>query len=174
MSSPGQQRLSDLFSHEEAPSTEELYKEAMAAAGRLLARRPYSTKEVRDRLARKYEAEVTDQVVERLTELRLLDDEAFALQWARERSTKKGSRVLRFELSGKGIDGPAAESALAEVQAIELQAATRLAERHLRKVMAKPLAHQAGSIRQMLIRRGFEGEIADEATKAVLPPEGWD
>ncbi len=40
--------------------------------------------------------------------------------------------------------------------------------------MAKPLAHQAASIRQMLVRRGFDGEIADEATKAVLPPEGWD
>ncbi|MDQ3941095.1 MAG: RecX family transcriptional regulator, partial [Actinomycetota bacterium] len=72
-------------------SATELRKEAMERAGRMLALRPRTEKEMRDRLR---EADFDDEVVEdtivRLVELNLLDDHAFALDWIEERAPRKG------------------------------------------------------------------------------------
>lgn len=58
-------------------------RRAMAAAAAMLARRPHSERQVRQRLARRQtDAGVVDETVARLLDVRLLDDAEFARAWA--------------------------------------------------------------------------------------------
>jgi regulatory protein len=158
-------------------SAEDLRKEAMERAGRMLALRPRTEREIHDRLKEaSFPEDVVDDTVDRLYELKLLDDEAFALDWITERTAKKGvgPRVLVAELQRKGIDRTTAEAALASSGIEEADTATAQAERLLHKVIRFPLKDQASKLQQMLMRRGFSWEAVEEAVKAVLPPEGWD
>lgn len=152
---------------------EEAYNKAIQRAGRFLSARPHSEHELRTKLA-PLDSSVEEVVFTRLHEWRLLDDEAFARQWVNERSSKKGERALRAELRAKGVEDDVIQRVLAEGEDSELERATSLAAGYVRRVASKPLAKQAGALCQMLVRRGFSYETAQEATKAVLPPEGWD
>jgi SOS response regulatory protein OraA/RecX len=78
----------------------------MAAAARLLEGRARSVQEVRRRLSQAgYRTELVEGVIERLGELEILDDEAFARAWvaSRDRAHPRGERALRAELRLKGI-----------------------------------------------------------------------
>ena len=147
----------------------------MGRAGRLLAQRPRSEREVRDRLERAgLEHDAIDGAVARLKELDLLDDSTFARQWVAERSKKRGRAALVMELTSKGIERDVVEAALGEVAADEEARAAEVAATALRKVAGLPPAAQAARLQQMLLRRGFSLDVAVDAVKAVLPPEGWD
>ena len=158
---------------EDSGDVDGAYSKAIERAGRYLSARPHSEHELRTKLG-PLEPAVEEAVFRRLAEWRLLDDEAFARQWVSERARKKGERALRAELRAKGVDGDVIDLVLAEDEGSELDRATALAAGYVRRVASKPLAKQAGSICQMLVRRGFSYDTAQEATKAVLPPEGWD
>ena len=152
-------------------------KEAMGRAGRLLAERPRSEHEIRTRLqAARFEPEVVEQTIARLTELGLLDDLAFATQWVAERSRTrgKGPAALLDELYGKGVDRLTAEEALQAAGVDEAVQARELAARLLSRVARYPLETQASKLYAMLARRGFSSETIKDAVRAVLPPEGWD
>jgi regulatory protein len=91
-----------------------------AAAG-LLERRPRSVAEVRRRLRDAgYRAELVDGAIERLTDLGMLDDAAFATSWveSRDRARPRGARALRDELRRKGVAAADVESALAARDAV--------------------------------------------------------
>jgi regulatory protein len=145
----------------------------MSAAGRFLARRSHSESELRTKL-RRFDPEAIDLVIGRLWELDLLDDAAFAAVWVEERGRRKGRRALESELRAKGVAGHLIEGALAGLAPVELDQATALAASFVRRVARKPLGQQGAAIAQMLVRRGYEWEVAEEAARAVLPPEGWD
>ena len=158
-------------------SATDLRKEAMERAGRMLALRPRTELELRDRLREAaLPDDVVDHTVDRLYELELLDDEAFAIEWISERTRKKGlgPRALMAELQRKGVDRSTAEEALAKSGVVEEDTATAQAEKLVHKVMRFPLRDQASRLQQMLMRRGFSWEATEAAVKAVLPPEGWD
>jgi regulatory protein len=123
-----------------------------------------------------FEGPVVERTVGRLIELRLLDDVAFARQWIAERAVAKGKagRALIAELTQKGIDRSLAEETLAAAGIDEVAQATELAARFLPKVVDKPLDRQAEALMGRLVRRGFSHEVAADAARAVLPPEGWD
>jgi regulatory protein len=97
---------------------EDLFKKALSAAYRCLARSPRSRVELERRLREKnYPEPIIRQVIQRLKEYRYLDDQAFARQWARDRITRRGwgpSR-LRFELKRKGIAKEWIEETLREL-----------------------------------------------------------
>jgi regulatory protein len=153
------------------------YREAMQRAGHLLAARPRTEYEIRVRLtAAGFEEIVVERTVARLIELRLIDDAAFARQWIAERAGPKGKagRALIAELSEKGVDRSLAEEALGAAGIDEVAQATELAARFVGKVADKPLARQAEALMGRLLRRGFSHEVAGDAVRAVLPPEGWD
>lgn len=151
-------------------------KEAMERAGRMLALRPRTEKEVRDRLTEaEFSPELVEETITRLLELHLLDDQAFALQWIEERALRKGlgPRALMAELARRGVERSVAEAALGESGLDEEAQAKNEASRHLRKVIRFPLREQASKLQQMLIRKGFSFEAAEAGVKSVLPPEGW-
>jgi regulatory protein len=152
-------------------------REAMARAGRLLASRPRSEKELGDRLTRAgFDPEVVAAALDRLRALGLVDDEGFALQWIEDRSSRKklSARALAHELRAKGVPADVADAALAHADLDEETQATELAASYVPRVASKPLAEQFTRIHQMLTRRGYPSETAEAAARAVLPPEGWD
>lgn len=89
----------------------------LAAAARILESRARSVQEVRVRLVQAgYRAGLVDGAIMRLTELGMLDDEAFARAWvqSRDRARPRGTRALRDELRRKGVDQPTVDAILAE------------------------------------------------------------
>ena len=158
----------------EAPSG---YQEAMERGARLLAVRPRTELEMRQRLgAAGVDRDDAEAAIGRLLELDLLDDSAFARQWVDERSRRKGlaGDTLVRELTAKGVDRGVAEETVAEAGLDEVARATELAASWIRRVARHPLPIQAQRLEQMLARKGYGWEVTAEAVRAVLPPEGWD
>ncbi len=160
-------------SRAEAIHAEGRCKEAMHRAGHLLARRSRSEREMRDALGSAgFDFATIDRTMARLRQLRLVDDAEFARRWIAERADRRGRVALLAELEAKGVPSDVAAEALEPIE--EEARATELAARHLARLGGLPLARQAARIQGMLLRRGFEEEVAEAATRAVLPPEGWD
>jgi SOS response regulatory protein OraA/RecX len=81
----------------------------LEAGLRFLEARSRSVAEVRRRLTRAgYREELVRAAIERLEELGVLDDEAFAAQWveSRDRAHPRGEHALMQELRQKGIAAP--------------------------------------------------------------------
>jgi regulatory protein len=96
-------RVGDELSEDQIARLRALDEQAKAvnAAMNLLARRPRSEREIRDRLKRKgYPPETIDAAVAKLEGWRYLDDEAFARFWVENREANKprGRRLLEQEL----------------------------------------------------------------------------
>ena len=148
----------------------------LAAALRFLEARPRSTAEVRRRLLiRGYRSDLVEGCLDRLLDLGILDDEAFARTWieSRDRARPRGERRLRSELRTKGIDRQVVDEALetrtAQQPAADADAARRVLERH-----ASSLARVADSRARrqrayaLLARSGFDSETAIEAITVML------
>ncbi|MFH0750297.1 MAG: regulatory protein RecX [Chloroflexota bacterium] len=90
------------------------------AAARFLEARARSVGEVRRRLRDAgYRADLIEGAIERLTDLGMLDDAAFARAWveSRDRARPRGARALRDELRRKGVRAQDVEAALAAREA---------------------------------------------------------
>ena len=73
--------------------------------------------EVRRRLASAgYREDLIAAAIDRLVDLGMLDDEAFAAQWveSRDRARPRGERALRSELAQRGVDRATVDAVLAE------------------------------------------------------------
>jgi regulatory protein len=151
----------------------------LAAALRFLEARPRSAAEVRRRLTEAgYREELVTGAIERLVELGVLDDEAFARAWveSRDRARPRGERALRSELARKGIDRQLADDVLEE-RAIDqpdadAAAARRILERHASALarVADPRARRQRAY-ALLARSGFDSDTAVDAIAATLPRE---
>lgn len=148
-------------------------EQAKAACLRLLAVRARSRAELARRLAAKgFGEQVTAQALDRLTEVGLIDDAAFAEQWVRSRHTTagKGKKVLAAELRRHGVASENAGPALAAVTVDdELTRARELVRRRLRTMPSdvgreRILSRLVG----MLARRGYGQATALAAVRAEL------
>lgn len=151
---------------------------ALEDAGRLLARRARSERELTDRLTRAGHPEgAVAAAVDRLRELRLVDDRAFARDYVAERLRRspRGVDSLRHELTARGVTPEAVADALDEVAGDEERRARELAM-GLASRMGQGLspAELAARLGRRLTSRGFSGEAVESALRAALPPEGWD
>jgi regulatory protein len=89
----------------------------LEAAARFLEARSRSVHEVRRRLGGAgYRSELVEGAIARMTELGMLDDEAFARAWveSRDRARPRGERAIREELRLKGIDRETVDIVLGE------------------------------------------------------------
>jgi regulatory protein len=89
----------------------------LEAAARYLEARPRSVAETRRHLvAAGYRGELVDGAVDRLSDLGILDDEAFARAWveSRDRAHPRAKRALQRELVLKGIDRVIIDGVLGE------------------------------------------------------------
>lgn len=139
---------------------------------RALDRRAYARAELARYLARKGAPEqAIDQVLDRFTEVGLLDDAAFAAQWVEQRhqSRKLPRRALVAELGRKGLDSDVIDAAVAPIdRAAEARAAAQLAASKARGLMTQPYDVALRRLVGVLGRRGFSGEIAWQAAKRAL------
>lgn len=148
---------------------------AWEAALRLLEVRPRAERELRDRLRRKqFDDARIDAVIARLRDLDLLDDRQFARMWVANRGTikPKGSRALRSELIGKGVDRQVAADVVgaaltpeAELAACE-QVARQAQGRYTSVADWPSFQRKLGGLLQ---RRGFGWEIAGPILRRL-----WD
>jgi len=146
----------------------QLREDAMAAALRLVSYRPRSEKELRERLRQRFpDTALVDAVVGRLAELRLIDDLAFAASWveSRERSSPRSRRMLAAELRAKGVSREPAEAVVETVD--EADAALRAARKKARVLAARPFEEFRRKIGDLLLRRGFGYETANETVKRL-------
>jgi regulatory protein len=152
----------------------------LAAAARFLEARSRSVVEVRRRLTSAgYRPALVNGAIERLLELGVLDDRAFAGAWiaSRDRARPRGERVLRQELIQKGIDRALIDELLEERRTTEggestepdVEAARRLLERNARSFsrVADPRQRRAKAY-ALLARNGFDPDVCrDVAGESV-------
>lgn len=152
-------------------------EQAKEACLRLLAVRARSRAELTQRLAAKgFDAEVTASALDRLAEVGLIDDAAFAEQWVHSRHTfsGKGRAALAQELRRKGVAPETAAAALDGISADdEHERAAELVRRKLRTLPASidrdaALRRLAG----MLARRGYPSSVAFPVVRAELERAG--
>jgi regulatory protein len=134
----------------------DLRHQAQQAALRLLAYRPRSEAEMRQRLARRgLPDEVVQETIAHLREQGLLSDAAFARFWveARDQNSPRGRRLLWQELSAKGIEREIARQAIAVVA--EEEAALRAAQKKARHLQGQDYPIFRRRLGDFLLRRGF-------------------
>ncbi|MEE8347097.1 MAG: RecX family transcriptional regulator [Dehalococcoidia bacterium] len=130
---------------------------AMATALRLLSYRPRSESELRQRLDRRgTPPDLVEATLQRLRELNLVDDTAFAQAWveSRHRTSPRGRRLLRQELGAKGVDSDVLRPLLEQID--EADAALRAASRRALSLRTHPYPEFRRRLGDFLRRRGFD------------------
>lgn len=152
--------------------------QAKDACLRLLTDRARSRAELAERLAKKgFTAEISQRVLDRLTEVGLIDDADFAQQWVQSRHTHsgRGKRALALELRQKGIDQENAAQALEQISVEDERAkATELVARKMRTVSLDDRERAMRRLVGMLARRGFPPGLAFAVVKEEIERAGAD
>jgi len=171
----------------------------LEAAARFLEVRSRSVAEVRRRLTSNgYRPDLVDGAIRRMTELGMLDDEAFARAWveSRDRSRPRGERAIRVELTQKGVERTVIDEILAARRtgglgiddpdrppdpdeppvSADRSAAQRLMAKHARSLtrVVDPRQRRARAY-ALLARNGFDPETCREvASSASMESDDGD
>ncbi len=132
-----------------------------------LSFRARSTKEIKDYLLRKNFVERTiDAVIDKLNELKFLNDEEFAKLWIESRQKHKGKSkfVLKTELRIKGVNDEIIEPLLKEAQE-DFETAKNLFDRKKEKMKGLSPGEFKKKIVAFLQRKGFSFEIINKLLK---------
>jgi regulatory protein len=145
---------------------------------RLLTARARTRAELAGQLTKRgYPDDVRTRVLDRLTDVGLLDDADFAQQWvhARLANAGKGKRALAAELHSKGVDKDLITSVLGGINpAAERGRAEELVRKRLRRENLSDEAADARVTRRlvgMLARRGFSQSMAFDVVSIELAGE---
>ena len=139
---------------------------AMTAALRLLSYRQRSEREMWDALrSRGIPEAIAGETLDRLRQLRLLDDQAFAEAWteSRQRNRPRGKRMLLAELAQKGIERELAQTSVAAID--EEAAALRAGRKRSRTLGGLEFREFRRRLGDFLARRGFSYEVCEAAVK---------
>lgn len=151
----------------------ELLRKTFERAVKLLAAKPRSVAELRERLLRgkNIDEEVVETVISRLREYGYLNDERLAFSYASYKVKQKpvGRRRLQRDLKLKKIENSVANEALemvytetSEEQLIEEAIAKRL------RIRGKPKNRaEAKSLFDHLLRRGFAFDLVSERVRSL-------
>jgi regulatory protein len=116
-------------------------------------------------------AEVAEQVLDRLQEVGLINDAAFAEAWVESRQQRRhlSRPALRRELQAKGVDRDQIDAALESVDfGDELTAARELARRRGGALAGLPYPVRYRRLAGALGRRGFGSAIVTQVLREVL------
>ena len=142
------------------------FEKAHDRALRFLSYRPRSEAEVRRYLQGKaVSPAVEEEVIERLTRAKLLDDLGFAHYWVENRESFKprGLRMLRYELRQKGLSDETIAQALTDLN--EEESAYRVALRRGRRLAHLDQVSFRRKLGAHLLRRGFLYETVNLAVE---------
>jgi regulatory protein len=149
------------------------YFRARYYAYNLLSYRQRTVQEIRDRLSKKGIRQGTaEAVVTRLKELDMVDDAAFALEYAkaRVRSKRFGPSRIRHELNRKGVGKELIDAALKDLYAdispeqLALEEARKITNRLARTSDPRKRRNQ---LTAYLARRGFSFDQMSDAVKEM-------
>ncbi len=145
----------------------------------MLAAQPRSRSDLRRRLVQKGEVAVhVDGALERLAAAGLVNDDAFARQFARSRVLGRGAskRRVRDELYRRGVGGAAADEAILEVFEDEAVDEAALVEQAARKKLRTLGGVDAETRRRRLFaflaRRGHDGALIRDTMTRLLAANG--
>ncbi len=150
-------------------------RQALATAAAMLARRPRSEREIRQRLAqRRFAPELIEATIARLRASKLIDDAAFARAWteSRDRSSPRGQRLLVQELRGYGVETTTAQAAAAEIS--DADAAYRVATKRARALTGLEYRTFRDKLGPFLQRRGFGWDVARQTVDRCWRESGGD
>lgn len=137
---------------------------------RFLSFRDRSEKEIRDFLKSKTDS--IDEIIAKLKEQELVDDEKFAKAWveSRRRSKNKGAKAIRLELLQKGIDKEIIEQVLSRQLSVvsEEQIAEKALEKKSRIWQNLDRMEFRKKSADFLIRKGFEFEVIKQIVDKFL------
>ena len=115
--------------------------------------------------------DVATKVLDRFTEVGLVDDRAFADGWVRSRHAQRGlsRRALAHELRNKGVADDLVADAVGGVgDEDELRAAEELVARRLPALRRFDRAVQERRLVGMLARKGYPGGLAMQVVRAAV------
>jgi regulatory protein len=151
---------------------------ARAICLRALTGAAKTRRQLADLLARRgVPDEAAVAVLDRLTEVGLIDDAAFARAWVGSRQAGRGlaRRALRAELHAKGVDGEIAAEAVALVDEDDERAAAReLVRRRLAGMGRLDRATATRRLIGMLARKGYSGGLAAAVVREALDERDLD
>ncbi len=119
--------------------------------------------------------DVAERVLDRLTEVGLIDDEAYAQSFvaSRHRHGALGADALRDQLRRKGVDPQTAMSAVAVV---DRDAEYERAKAFLERRVDSAMAHGADTARRRLLgllaRRGYPADLAHRVVQEAMAAYG--
>lgn len=167
----------DLGLHVDMPLTTRLseqladyheYRLARRASMQRIARKARSTKDIRDFLRKRIHTEpIIDQVIKKLKELQLLDDERFADEAAASiaRRTPSSARFLEHRLRRHGISPEDATKAAQAAAGDPLEAAMAVATKALRSLQSCEPDIRKQRLHGRLARRGFDFDVIQQTIR---------
>src|SRR6185295_15987174 len=155
-----------------ALTPDELRARTFQRAAKLLAAKPRSVAELRERLAERCSNKsVIETVIARLREYGYLDDERYALTYAASKVQQQpiGRRRLEVSLARKKVDRAVADEALDQVfaETSEEDLLDRAIEKRIRLRGRPKTRAEAKSLFDHLLRQGFPFELVSEKVRAV-------
>ena len=123
---------------------------------------------------RNVDPEVAEQVLDRLEDVSLIDDETYASMWVRSRHSSRGlsRRALGQELRQRGVADSFVEQALEDVSVEdEYAAARRLVDKKLPSTRALGIETRMRRLVAMLGRKGYSGGVAMRVVREALSDE---
>jgi len=155
----------------------ELRKKLLGKAGSLLARRPHSRGELRQKLSRTAEPLDIEAVLARLDELNLLNDGDYAYNFAFRRSEQDGwgPFKIRSELLRRQIAPQVIDSAIEGVQKkIDGDTALKTCWEKITRKEGIPTDRKAvRRLIQKLRRRGHGDDVIIRMLRRELPAGAW-
>ncbi|WP_131105313.1 regulatory protein RecX [Ornithinimicrobium sufpigmenti] len=139
---------------------------------RQLSMGPRTRRQLEDKLREKgCDPQVAARVLDRMTSVGLVDDEAFAEMWVRSRQETKGlaAGALRHELRTKGVADHLVNAALGEIPPDqEKEAARALVARRLRTMTGLDREVQTRRLAGFLARKGYAPGVAYQVIREAL------
>lgn len=145
----------------------------------LLAAAPRTRSQLADALARRLvPGEVAERLLDRFTEVGLIDDAAYAESYVRSKHAERGlaRRALKLELARKGVAADVAAAAVEEGvdDDAELRSARALVAKRLPAVTGLPPDVQLRRLAGALARKGYPQGTAYRVVREALADAGRD
>ena len=141
---------------------------------RQLALSPKSRQQLRDKLRqRNCPDDVAEAVLDRMTAVGLVDDEAYAGMLVRSQQAGRGlaRRALARELRTKGVDDETARATLETINPEqERDWAAQLVAKRLRSMHGLDQVVQRRRLAGMLARKGYPADLAMAVIRELSPP----
>ena len=160
---------SDVRSRDGEPDAHDVARQIVL---RQLAMSPKSRRQLRDKLRqRDCPDDVAEAVLDRMTEVGLVDDEAYAGMLVRSQQAGRGlaKRALARELRTKGVDDETAKATLDAIDPhAERDQAERLVAKRLRSMHGLDATVQTRRLAGMLARKGYPADLAMSVIRDAL------